>query len=141
MHALEPQLAGRPIGQVRDERRRTGTIGDLAIDLEQAEHLLHVDQSLLDRHVHHAEKAERLIELHQVGVHQHELADGHRAAVHLARGHQHDQRQPRGDDERLADVQHIERHLHAHRGALVACQRRVVARRLVRLVAEYFTVS
>ena len=38
--------------------------------------------------------------------------------------------------QRLADVQHVQRHLHAHRGAFVARQRRVVARRLMRLVAE-----
>ena len=74
VHALEPHLARRSIGQMRRQRRGAGTISDLALDLEQAEHLLHVHQPLLDRHVDHAEEAQRLIKLHQIGVHQHELA-------------------------------------------------------------------
>ncbi len=135
LHVFEPHLACRAVDSAR-QRRSVRTIGDLALHLEQAEHLLHIHQALLDRHVDHAEEAQWLIKLHQIGVDQHELPDGHRAAAHLACRHQHDQREAESDDEGLADVQQVQRHLHAHRGAFVARERRVVARHLVRLVAE-----
>ena len=40
--------------------------------------------ALLDLAVDEAEEIERLVELHQVGVHQHEVADRHRAGAHAA---------------------------------------------------------
>ena len=56
--------------------------------------------------------------------------------AHTVRCHQHDQRQSRRDDERLADVQYVQRHLHAYRSPFIPRQSTVVARRLMRLVAE-----
>ena len=47
--------------------------------VEQREHLLEVGQRLLDLAVDHAEEVERDVELDQVGVDQHEVADRHRA--------------------------------------------------------------
>ena len=88
------------------------------------------------RHVDHAEEVQRLVELDQIGVHHDELADGHAAVAHAGRRQQHDQGQADGDDRRLAQVQHVQRHLDADRGALVAGEGMVVALRLMLLVAE-----
>lgn len=59
------------------ERRRSRPVRHLAVDLEQPEHLLHVDDRLLDLAVDVAKEVERQVELDQIGVHQHEVADGH----------------------------------------------------------------
>ena len=92
-HTVEPHFPGRSVSEVRSQRRGARSIGDLLMLVKQAEHLLHVHDALPDRHVDHAEEPQRLIKLHQVGVHQHELSDRHRARANFARRHQHDQRQ------------------------------------------------
>ena len=108
----------------------------LLLDLEQVEHLLDVDQRLLDLAVHEAEEVERLVELHQVGVGHHEAAQGHRAVDDGLPGHQHHRGEPGGDDRGLADVEQRERLLALHRRALVPPERLVITPRLVLLVAE-----
>ena len=79
MHVLEPHRAGGALRQMRGQRARVGAVRDLPLDTQQAEHLLHVDQALLDLAIDEAEEIQRLVELHQVGVDQHEVADRHAA--------------------------------------------------------------
>ena len=77
------------------ERDGARPVRDLLVHGEQAEHLLHVHQPLLDLAIDEAEEIERLVELHQIGVHQHELADRHGAGLHALRRHQHDRARAR----------------------------------------------
>ena len=120
----------------RLKRLRVGRILDLGPDLEEAEHRLHVDERLAHLAVDEAEEIERDVELDEVGVDQHEVADRHPPGDDPRSGHHHDDREPHRDDRRLADVQKRERHLALDRGALVAREGLFVAPRLVRLVAE-----
>ena len=120
----------------RLKRLRVGRILDLGPDLEEAEHRLHVDERLAHLAVDEAEEIERDVELDEVGVDQHEVADRHPPGDDPRSGHHHDDREPHRDDRRLADVEERERHLALDRGALVAREGLLVAPRLVRLVAE-----
>ena len=61
------------------ERRRAGPVLDFGRDLHQRHHLLEVGQRLLDVAVDDAEEIERRVELQQVGIDQHEIADRHPA--------------------------------------------------------------
>ena len=118
------------------ERHRSGPVLHVAPLVEQPEQPLHVHQRLLELAVDHAEQEQRRRELEQIGVDEHEVADGE-LARHHARG-----RAPhhRGDADRhghgLAEVQHRERLLRHHARVLELAQALVVARRLVRLVVE-----
>ena len=120
------------------EHHGTRPVGHLLHDVEQAEQLVHVHQALTDLAIDEAEKIQRLVKLHKVGVHQHEFPHRHLAGQHAARRHQHDHAEADRDDDLLAQVQHVQRHLAAHRGALVAGQCMVETVCLVALVAEIF---
>ncbi len=131
VHMLEPHLGGPDL-----ERARAGFIGDLAVLLEQQEHAVHVGQALLDLAVDDAEEVHRNVELDHEGVDQHQVADRHPALDDPERRAPQDQRQRNRDDRLLPRVQHVQRLLRQHGGALAVGQRVVVASRLVLLVAE-----
>ena len=118
------------------ERHRAGPVLHVLPLVEQAEQPLHVRERLLDLAVDHAEQEQRRGELQQVGVDEHEVADGELARHHAGGGAPHH----RGDADRhghgLAEVQHRERLLRLHARVLELAQVLVVARRLVRLVVE-----
>ena len=132
----ETHVAEFDFGAGHGQIARAGPVGDLAILVQQLEHALHVDDGLLDLAVDEAEEAQRRIQLQQVGVDQHEVAQRVAALGDALGGHPHDQRQARGNDGGLADVQDRQADLAAHGGALVAAERGVEAPRLVLLVAE-----
>ena len=113
--------------------RRVADLGRLA---EKREHGLHVGERALDLAVDEAEEVERQVELDQVRVDQHEVADGHGAGGDAAAGHDHDRGEAGGDDGALADVEQRQRRPALHRGLLVALERHVEAPGLVVLVAE-----
>ena len=113
-----------------------GTVGDLPVHGQQRRHRLDVGHRLLDLAVDHAEEVQRLVELQQVGVAQNEVAQRHRTAADAVRRHAHDDGKPKRDDRGLADVEQRQALLALHRGLLVGAERRVVAARLVLLVAE-----
>ena len=46
---------------MRGQCLRIGLVGDLSLDAQQGEHLLHVHQTLLDGHVDHAKEVKWLI--------------------------------------------------------------------------------
>ncbi len=121
---------------MRRQCTRAWAVRHLLLHLQQPEHLLQIDQALLHFPVHEPQEVQRLIKLHQVGVHQHELAHCHRAGAHPLRRQQHDRRQPDGDDRRLTQVQHVQRHLALHCGLFIARQRCIETCRFVPLVAE-----
>ncbi len=115
---------------------RARLVLDLGLDREQLEHLLEVGQRLLDVAVDHAEEIQRHVELDEIGVHHHEIADRHRMVGDAAPGEQHDADEAAGDDRALADIEQRQRRLALHRGPLVGAQRFVEALRLVLLVGE-----
>ena len=78
---------------------------DLGRDLQQRHHLLEVGQRLLDIAIDHAEEVERLVQLQQVGVDQHKVADRHAAGRNPLRGEDHNADEAAGDDRALADIQ------------------------------------
>ncbi len=121
---------------MRGQGPRVRPVRHLLLHREQAEHLLHIDQPLPDLAIDEAQEIERLVKLHQIGVHQHELTYRHGAGPHAIRGQQHDGGKSDRHDRSLTEVQHIERHLAAHRCPLIARQRGVKARRFVPFVAE-----
>ena len=138
MHVLEGDGAWRIVGQFRCKLDRIRRVLHLFVDGEQTEHLLHVHDALLDGVVGEPEEVQGLVELDEVGVGEHELADAHLARHHAARGEQHDGGETAGDDRRLAQVQHVQRDLAFYRGAFVGGERFVEAVRLVPFVAEIF---
>ena len=75
------------------------------MDTQEIEHLLHIDERLLDLTVDKAEEVERHVELDEEGVHEHEVAERHGARVNPLRGQDHDDDQPGRDDDALADVE------------------------------------
>ena len=113
-----------------------GRVGDLAVLAEQREHLLHVDQRLLDLAVDHAEEVERDVELDHQRVDQHQVAERHRPGDDADGRAPHQQRHRAGDDQALAEVEQRQRGLRLDRRLLEALQVLVVARLLERLVAR-----
>ena len=103
---------------------------------QQTEHLVHVEQRLLDLAVHHAEEVERDVELDQQAVHQHQVAERELLRHHALGDQQHQRGHRGGDDQALPDIQQAERSLVLGRGVLVLVQLLVVAARLELLVAE-----
>ncbi len=79
-----------------------------------------------------------MIELQQVGVDQHEIADRHAARRDPLRRQDHDADETGGHDRALADIEQRQRRLAPDRGALIGLERAVVALGLVRLVGEVF---
>jgi hypothetical protein len=96
------------------QRRGIRRVGDLAVLGLEGEHALDVGERLADLAVEHAEPVERDVELDQQAVHQHDVADGHRAVRHAGRRPPHDQRHRHGDDGGLADVEEGQRELALH---------------------------
>ena len=130
------RAAGRPARRRDDERRRVRRVGDLAVLAEQREHLLQVDQRLLDLAVDHAEEVERDVELDHQRVDQHEVAERHRAGDD-ADGRPPDQQRDRGgDDQALAEIEQRQRRLRLDRYLLEPLQVLVVAGLLEGLVRE-----
>jgi hypothetical protein len=95
----EADILEADLARAARERRRAGRVAHLGRDLEQAEHLLHVRQALLDLAIGEAEDVQRQIELDQVGVDHHEVAHRHAAAGDARPGQQHRDRQPHRHDE------------------------------------------
>ncbi len=120
------------------ERRRAGPILDLGPDRHERRHLLEIGHRLLDVAVDDAEEVERGVELDQIGVDQHEIANGHPLARDPLAGEDHDADETGGDDRALAEIEQRERGVAADRGAFIGVERRVVAARLVRLVGKVF---
>lgn len=71
---VEPHFAA-----IETQRLRIRAIDDLTLFLQQIEHVLHVDQRLAHLGINKAEEVQRLIQLQQIGVDQHEVADRHRS--------------------------------------------------------------
>ena len=121
-----------------DQRRGTGPVRHLDLGIHQGEHLRHVDHALPDRAIDEAQEIERAEELHQIGVHENEIAHcelapappphriGHRA------GHQ------QIGDEGLRDIEHSERGIGFDRGLGIGAGGVGVALFLAVLGAEIF---
>jgi hypothetical protein len=135
---LEGDGAGRFFIEMAGECAGIGAVFDFLVDVEELEHLLHVHQALFDCVVGESKEVERLVELHEVGVGEHEFADGHVAGGDAAGGQEHDQRQAGGDDGGLAEVQHVEGDLRFDGGAFVAGEGFVEAAGFVGFVTEIF---
>ncbi len=132
-HALEAHLACAHL-----QFRRAGRVGDLRDAAQQAEQLFHVGERVADLAVDGAEEVEGDEELDQVGVDQHQVAEGHLAVRHALRGQAHHGGDAAGDDEGLAGVEPGQRHLARHRGVLGAAQVGAQAPGFVVLVVEVF---
>ena len=85
---IEPHFAA-----IEAQRLGIRAIDDFTLFLQQIEHVLHVDQRPAHLGINKAEEVQRLIQLQQVGVDQHEVADRHRPLRNALRrhGHHHDQ--------------------------------------------------
>ena len=124
-------------GGVFDRQRlRTGPVGDLALALHQAEHLVQVGQALLDLAVEHAQEVQRDVELDQQRVHHHQVAQRQAVLDHAGGGAPEHRHQARRNDELLARVEQGERALRLDLGAAVGVQALVVAAGLEVLVVE-----
>ena len=119
-----------------DEIDRSRAVLDLALDAQQAEHRLHVDQRLLHLAIDEAQEVQRHVELDQIAIHQHEIAYRHAGILHAMAGHHHDRDQPDGDDGALADIQQRQGGAALHRRIFIAPERIVEAPRLMRLIAK-----
>ena len=84
-------MARGAVRQMSRQRPCAGTVSDLLLDGQEAEQLVHVDQVLAEFAVDKTQKIQRLVELHQVGVHQYEFAPLHAARQLGACRNQHDQ--------------------------------------------------
>ena len=115
---------------------RIGGVGDFAMRLEQVEHALDVGQRLADLAIDDAKEVERHVELDQEGVHQHKVADRHRAGDDAARGTPHHGGDAERDDCLLAKIEEGERGLAARCGILPLEQLLVVAACFPGLVIE-----
>ena len=67
---------------MQGQRGRRRRIGHFAVLFEQREHLFHVGDALLDFAIDHAEEIERDVKLDHEGVHEHQIAQAHRAIDH-----------------------------------------------------------
>ena len=132
-HILESDFAVADL-----ERLCPRLVLDLGKHLGQLEHRLHIGQRLLDLAVHEAEEIERDIELDQVGVDEHEIADGHGTGGDFVAGLDGNTRETDGDDRALADIQEREAGFALHRRFFVALARYIAALGLMRFVAEIF---
>ena len=131
IHRLEVKLSA-----VNLQRGRAGAVRDLAVDVEQVEHVLHIHQPLPDFTVGKAEEVQRQIQLDQIGLNGDEIADRHLPGQHLRHRQGEQQHQPAGDDNPLPDVEQRQRQLIVDGCALVAAQRAVEARGFVHFVGE-----
>ena len=115
---------------------RVRPVLDLGPQRQEAGHGLEIGDRLLELAVDHAQDVERLVELEQEGVDQHDVADRERARDHALRGRDHDRGDAERDDRGLAEVERGEADPRLDRGALVAGERAVDAQGLVVLVGE-----
>ncbi|MCY1181484.1 hypothetical protein D9M73_219910 [compost metagenome] len=104
--------------------------------VQQAEQPLHVGQRLFHLAVHHPQHEQRRGELQQVGVHQHQVADGQLAGHHAGSRAPHHRGDADGDDGGLAQVQQRQGLGGLDPRVLQEAQVLVVARRLVGFVVE-----
>ncbi|MCY1282624.1 hypothetical protein D9M70_314660 [compost metagenome] len=130
-HLLEahPRAAG-------DQRHGAGLVLHVLALVEQAEQALHVGQRLLHLAVHHAEDRQRRGQLQQVGVDQHQVAEGEGAVDHTGGGAPHHGGDAGRDHHGLAEVEQRQRLGRAHPGVFQMAQVLVVALGLVLLVVE-----
>ena len=109
LDVIELDLARR-----HDERLRVCLVDILAHAAAREknhEHALDVHDRVVGLAKHEAERVERIAHLHDIRVHQHEIADAHRARDDLLRRAQHHRRNADRDDRALPDVQQRERAL------------------------------
>jgi hypothetical protein len=115
---------------------RIRRVDDLRRPVQQAEQLFHVGEGVADLPVNRAEEVEGDEELDQVGVDQHQVAQGHALVGHAPGRQAHHGGDAAGDDEGLAGVEPGERDLAGHRGILGLAQIVAQAFRFVILVVE-----
>ena len=132
-HILEPHGA---VGNLQWLRPRL--VDDLLLGVDQLEHRVHVDKSLADGPIDHAEHVERPKQLHQQRVDQYQVADRQVALLPAidAERHRPDHRQI-GDDG-LADIEQAERIFRLYRGIGPVAHRLVIAFALAPLGGEIF---
>jgi len=111
-------------------------VGDLALLLHQAEHLVQVGQALLDLAVEHPQETQRDVELDHEGVDHHQVAQRHAALDHSQRGAVEHGHQADGNDQLLPGIEQAQRALALEGGAAVALQALVIALGLELLVVE-----
>ena len=116
----------------------TRQIGDFALALEQAEHLVEVGQALLDLAVNDAQEIQRDIELDHEGVDHHQIAQAHGARDHAGGGPPQHQHQGAGDDQLLAGIEQRQRRLRFELHAAQFFEALVVTVGLEILVVEIF---
>ena len=131
-HVLEAHHR-RCVGMQRDRIRR---VLNLALALEQAEHLLQIGQRLLDLAVDHAQEVERNVELDHERVDHHQIAQRHAPRDHALGGAPQHGDQGDGDQQLLAGVEHRQRGLRLELGAAQLVQALVVAPGLEGFVVE-----
>ena len=85
--------------------RRAGPVHDVGLHRQQRGHLLEIGQGLLDIAIDHAEKVEGRIELDQIGVDQHEVANRHFDRRDAFSRQDHHANQPDRNDRALTEVQ------------------------------------
>ncbi len=121
---------------VRDQGAGPGAVAHFLGLVEQAEQAFDVGDRLFHLAVDHAQEVQRRRQLQQIGVHQHQVADGHAAGGHACGGAPHQRGDADGDDGALAQVQHRQRLEALDRGVFHLLQVLVVAARLVVFVVE-----
>ena len=123
----EPHILETQIARCHDQGPGAGNILDLGIARQNVEHLLDVDDRLLDLAIHHAHEIQRLVKLDHHSVDQDKIADGMGAVAHPGRAHQHDRRQAGGENDRLPGIENRKRRIGFDTSPLVALHRAVVA--------------
>ena len=130
-HALERHRA-----RARRQRHGARAVLDLRLLGQELDQLLQIDESLLDRAVELAQPLHRPRQLQQVGVDQHQLAQGHGARRHPAQRHEQDRAAADGEDGGEQDAGQAAEAQGAHGEVLDPGEARIVALGDVALVAE-----
>ena len=117
---------------------RAGSVRNLDCRVHQIEHLRHVDHALPDRAIDEAEQIERAEELHQIGVHEHEIAHCQVAPAPPPHGIGHRARHQQVCNQSLRDVEHAERSVGLDRRFGIGARRLGVAFFLAVFGAEIF---
>eukprot|EP00968_Pinguiococcus_pyrenoidosus_P020423 scaffold2393_cov267-Pinguiococcus_pyrenoidosus.AAC.6 len=116
-----PRYRGRAFREViqrlgKRPARTSRGVGDGRSRVQNTKRILQVHESLSKLLVGVPDEIERHCELQEQGVHRHQVADRHPAALHPLDAHHHARRQTDGEDQRLPDVQagHAEGVEHVH---------------------------